>query len=38
MEEWRLDLLFSQYDLRFEGSVAEERDYAIEAFLSPDQY
>ncbi|CAN1756929.1 hypothetical protein LINPERHAP1_LOCUS6330 [Linum perenne] len=37
MEEWRLDLLFSQYGLRFEGSLAEKRAYAIGAFLWPDQ-
>ncbi|CAI0374327.1 unnamed protein product [Linum tenue] len=38
MEEWRLDLLLSQYGLRFDGTVEEKRAYAIGAFLWPDQY
>ncbi|CAN1337005.1 hypothetical protein LINPERPRIM_LOCUS37408 [Linum perenne] len=38
MEEWRLDLLFTQYGLRCDGSLAEKRAYAIGAFLWPDQY
>ncbi|CAN0890820.1 hypothetical protein LINGRAHAP2_LOCUS16642 [Linum grandiflorum] len=38
MEEWRLDLLFLQYGLCFQGSLAEKRAYAIGAFLWPDQY
>ncbi|CAI0460552.1 unnamed protein product [Linum tenue] len=38
MEEWRLDLLLSQYGIRLGGTVDEKRAYAIGAFLWPDQY
>ncbi|CAI0440242.1 unnamed protein product [Linum tenue] len=38
MEEWRLDLLLSQYGIRLAGTVDEKRAYAIGAFLWPDQY
>lgn len=38
MEEWKLDLLLDEYGLSFAGSVAEKRDFAMGAFLWPDQY
>ncbi|KAK9085515.1 hypothetical protein Sjap_025926 [Stephania japonica] len=37
MEEWRLDLLLSQYGLSYEGSLEEKRSFAMGAFLWPDQ-
>ncbi|OAY73643.1 uncharacterized protein LOC109721052 [Ananas comosus] len=37
MEEWRLDLLLREYGLVFDGSLEEKRDYAMGAFLWPDQ-
>ncbi|KAK9084630.1 hypothetical protein Sjap_025041 [Stephania japonica] len=37
MEEWRLDMLLSQYGLSCEGSLEEKRSFAMGAFLWPDQ-
>ncbi|GLJ51048.1 hypothetical protein SUGI_1086810 [Cryptomeria japonica] len=37
MEEWRLDFLFHYYGLDVTGDVEYKRNYAIGAFLWPDQ-
>ncbi|KAM1154831.1 hypothetical protein ACFX2I_037054 [Malus domestica] len=37
MEEWKIDLLLRQYGLGFEGNLYQKRDYAMGAFLWPDQ-
>ncbi|WCJ28169.1 hypothetical protein M5689_009876 [Euphorbia peplus] len=38
MEEWRVDLLLGEYGISFNGSVQEKREFAMGAFLWPDQY
>ncbi|KAJ4820472.1 Melanin-concentrating hormone receptor 1 [Rhynchospora pubera] len=37
MEEWRIDQLLREYGLVVNGSLEEKRDYAMGAFLWPDQ-
>lgn len=38
MEEWKVDLLLKEYGLSFQGSLEEKREFAMGAFLWPDQY
>ncbi|KAL8505438.1 hypothetical protein ACS0TY_016615 [Phlomoides rotata] len=38
MEEWKVDMLLREYGLSFGGSLDEKRDFAMGAFLWPDQY
>ncbi|ERN17753.1 hypothetical protein AMTRI_Chr10g227100 [Amborella trichopoda] len=37
MPEWRVDLLLKEYGLFVEGTLQEKREYAMGAFLWPDQ-
>ncbi|KAJ9153921.1 hypothetical protein P3X46_027309 [Hevea brasiliensis] len=37
MEEWKLDMLLSEYGLSFKGSLEEKRTFAMGAFLWLDQ-
>lgn len=37
MEEWRIDQLLREYGLVVNGSLEEKRDFAMGAFLWPDQ-
>jgi hypothetical protein len=37
MEEWRIDQLLRDYGLVVNGSLEEKRDFAMGAFLWPDQ-
>ncbi|KAJ3673616.1 hypothetical protein LUZ60_005608 [Juncus effusus] len=37
MEEWKVDQLLREYGLDFEGSLEEKREFAMGAFLWPDQ-
>ncbi|XP_043690113.1 uncharacterized protein LOC122640896 [Telopea speciosissima] len=38
MEEWKVDLLLTEYGLiSFKGTLEEKREFAIGAFLWPDQ-
>lgn len=38
MDEWRLDLLLSQYGLTFKGTLQDKREFAMGAFLWPNQF
>ncbi|GKV15162.1 hypothetical protein SLEP1_g25964 [Rubroshorea leprosula] len=38
MEEWKLDLLLTQYGLTYSGTLDEKRAFAMGAFLWPNQY
>ncbi|XVF75186.1 hypothetical protein PTKIN_Ptkin13bG0167200 [Pterospermum kingtungense] len=38
MEEWKVDLLLREYGLSFKGNLDEKREFAMGAFLWPDQY
>lgn len=37
MEEWKVDMLLREYGIGFKGSLEEKRNFAIGAFLWPDQ-
>ncbi|KAJ4975844.1 hypothetical protein NE237_000950 [Protea cynaroides] len=37
MEEWKIDMLLTEYGLCFQGTLEEKRSFAIGAFLWPDQ-
>ncbi|CAN4103931.1 unnamed protein product [Withania somnifera] len=37
MEEWKIDVLLTEYGLNFQGTVNEKRRFVMGAFLWPDQ-
>ncbi|KAF8414253.1 hypothetical protein HHK36_002253 [Tetracentron sinense] len=37
MEEWKVDMVLREYGLSFKGTLDEKREFAIGAFLWPDQ-